>query len=98
MACLKKNVVDLALLDAALPDIDGFHICQKIRESYYFSRHYADGAKIADTDKIMGLYQWRDDYITKPFNPLEVGSGQDPASLSALQSPAHRAAAGKERA
>ena len=62
---------DLAILDVMLPDIDGFHICQKIRESYYFPVIMLT-AKIADTDKIMGLTIGADDYITKPFNPLEV--------------------------
>ena len=45
--------------------------CQKIRESYYFPVIMLT-AKIADTDKIMGLTIGADDYITKPFNPLEV--------------------------
>ena len=71
LACLKKTLPDLALLDVMLPDIDGFHICQKIRESYYFPVIMLT-AKIADTDKIMGLTIGADDYITKPFNPLEV--------------------------
>ena len=71
LACLKKTLPDLAILDVMLPDIDGFHICQKIRESYYFPVIMLT-AKIADTDKIMGLTIGADDYITKPFNPLEV--------------------------
>ena len=71
MACLKKTLPDLAILDVMLPDIDGFHICQKIRESYYFPVIMLT-AKIADTDKIMGLTIGADDYITKPFNILEL--------------------------
>lgn len=71
LACLEKTLPDLAILDVMLPDIDGFHICQKIRESYYFPVIMLT-AKIADTDKIMGLTIGADDYITKPFNPLEV--------------------------
>ena len=71
LTCLKKTLPDLAILDVMLPDIDGFHICQKIRESYYFPVIMLT-AKIADTDKIMGLTIGADDYITKPFNPLEV--------------------------
>ena len=54
-----------------LPDIDGFRICQKIRENYYFPVIMLT-AKIDDGDKIMGLTIGADDYITKPFNPLEV--------------------------
>ena len=71
LACLKKTLPDLAILDVMLPDIDGFHICQKIRESYYFPVIMLT-AKIADTDKIMGLTIGADDYITKPFNPVEL--------------------------
>ena len=53
-----------------LPDIDGFQICQKIREKFYFPVIMLT-AKVEDGDKIMGL-SVADDYITKPFNPLEV--------------------------
>ena len=67
LACLKKTLPDLAILDVMLPDIDGFHICQKIRESYYFPVIMLT-AKIADTDKIMGLTVGGDDYVTKPFS------------------------------
>lgn len=62
---------DLVLLDVMLPDMDGFRICQKIREKYYFPVIMLT-AKVADSDKIMGLTIGADDYITKPFNPLEV--------------------------
>lgn len=71
LQCIQNNHVDLALLDVMLPDIDGFHICQKIREKYYFPVIMLT-AKIEDIDKIMGLTIGADDYITKPFNPLEV--------------------------
>ena len=54
-----------------LPDIDGFRLCQKIREKFYFPIIMLT-AKIEDSDKIMGLTIGADDYITKPFNPLEV--------------------------
>jgi len=54
-----------------LPDIDGFRICQKIREKYFYPIIMLT-AKVEDGDKIMGLTLGADDYITKPFNPLEV--------------------------
>ena len=54
-----------------LPDIDGFQICRKIREKYYFPVIMLT-AKIESGDKIMGLTLGADDYITKPFNSLEV--------------------------
>ncbi len=63
--------LDLAILDVMLPDIDGFHICQKIREKHFYPIIMLT-AKVEDSDKIMGLTIGADDYITKPFNPLEV--------------------------
>ena len=71
LECIKNNKLDLAILDVMLPDIDGFRICQKIREHYFFPIIMLT-AKVEDMDKIMGLTLGADDYITKPFNPLEV--------------------------
>ncbi|MCI8609503.1 MAG: VanR-ABDEGLN family response regulator transcription factor [Firmicutes bacterium] len=71
LAALMERPPDLALLDVMLPDIDGFRICQKIRENWYFPVIMLT-AKVEDMDKIMGLTLGADDYITKPFNPLEV--------------------------
>lgn len=67
----QSNDVDLAILDVMLPDIDGFHICQKIRESYTYPIIMLT-AKDEETDKITGLTLGADDYITKPFKPLEL--------------------------
>ena len=69
--CIEKEEIDIAVLDVMLPDIDGFQICQKIREHYFFPIIMLT-AKVEDMDKIMGLTLGADDYITKPFNPLEV--------------------------
>ena len=71
LKCIEKTKIDLALLDVMLPDIDGFMICRKIREKYFFPVIMLT-AKVEDSDKIMGLTIGADDYITKPFNPLEV--------------------------
>ena len=71
LECIKSKKIDLAILDVMLPDVDGFHICQKIREQYFYPIIMLT-AKVEDTDKIMGLTIGADDYITKPFNPLEV--------------------------
>ena len=68
---IETNKLDLAILDVMLPDLDGFHICQKIREKHFFPIIMLT-AKVEDMDKIMGLTIGADDYITKPFNPLEV--------------------------
>ena len=71
LACVERTPLDLAILDVMLPDRDGFSLCQKIRE-----RHLCPilmlTAKVEDMDKIMGLTLGADDYITKPFNPLEL--------------------------
>ncbi|MDD2431614.1 MAG: VanR-ABDEGLN family response regulator transcription factor [Firmicutes bacterium] len=71
LECVNTTELDLAILDVMLPDIDGFTLCQKIREKYYFPIIMLT-AKVEDLDKIMGLTIGADDYITKPFNPLEV--------------------------
>lgn len=71
LKCIEETEIDLAILNVMLPDIDGFRICQKIREKFYFPVIMLT-AKIDDSDKIMGLTIGADDYITKPFNPLEV--------------------------
>ena len=68
---IESKPFDLAILDVMLPDIDGFRICQKIRERYYYPIIMLT-ARGEDMDKIMGLTIGADDYITKPFNPLEV--------------------------
>ena len=68
LKCIEETEIDLAILDVMLPDIDGFRICQKIREKFYFPVIMLT-AKIDDSDKIMGLTIGADDYITKPFNP-----------------------------
>lgn len=69
--CAKTRTVDLAILDVMLPDMDGFTLCQKIREDHYYPIIMLT-AKVGDMDKITGLTLGADDYITKPFNPLEL--------------------------
>ena len=71
LACVEKGGLDMAILDVMLPGIDGFRICQKIREKYFYPVIMLT-AKVEDMDKFMGLTLGADDYITKPFNPLEV--------------------------
>lgn len=71
LECINHTKLDLAILDVMLPDIDGFQICRKIRENYFYPVIMLT-AKVEDIDKIMGLTIGADDYITKPFNPLEV--------------------------
>ena len=67
----KKPGCDAAILDVMLPDIDGFTILKKIREKYHFPVIMLT-AKTEYIDKITGLTLGADDYIAKPFNPLEL--------------------------
>ncbi len=93
---IRENAYDIILLDIMLPKYDGFEVCQQIRE-------FSDvpvimlTAKGDDMDKILGLEYGADDYITKPFNILEVkarikaimrrtgkknGNGKNPKTIS----------------
>ncbi len=71
LAYARDNDYDMILLDIMLPKLDGFEVCQQIRE-------FSDvpivmlTAKGDDMDKILGLEYGADDYMTKPFNILEV--------------------------
>ena len=71
LALAKENEYDIILLDVMLPGLTGFEVCQQIRE---FSNVpiIMLTAKGDDMDKILGLDYGADDYITKPFNILEV--------------------------
>ena len=69
--CLKQEDLSLAILDVMLPDMDGFTLCRKIREKHLFPIIMLT-ARVEDIDKITGLTLGADDYITKPFNPLEL--------------------------
>ena len=71
LACVARQHLDLAILDVMLPDMDGFTLCQKIREHHLFPIVMLT-AKVEDMDKITGLTLGADDYMTKPFNPLEL--------------------------
>lgn len=69
--CIENVEIDLAILDIMLPDIDGLRICQSIREKYNFPIIMLT-AKETEIDKITGLTIGADDYVTKPFRPLEL--------------------------
>lgn len=69
--CIKSVKLDMAILDVMLPDIDGFTICKMIREKHNYPILMLT-AKVDDVSKIKGLSIGADDYITKPFNPLEL--------------------------
>lgn len=67
----KQKEYDVILLDVMLPKLDGFEVCQQIRE-FSSMPIIMLTAKGDDMDKILGLEYGADDYITKPFNILEV--------------------------
>ena len=69
--CAASTDLDLAVLDVMFPDGSGFQICKKIREKHCYPIIMLT-AKSAASDKILGLTIGADDYITKPFNILEV--------------------------
>lgn len=71
LACVQTTPLSLAILDVMLPDMSGFELCQKIREKNMFPIIMLT-AKVEDMDKITGLTLGADDYMTKPFNPLEL--------------------------
>lgn len=71
LACIESKEMDLAILDIMLPEINGFQLCQKIRERYTYPVIMLT-AKDTETDQITGLTLGADDYITKPFRPLEL--------------------------
>ena len=71
LTCIEQEELDLAILDIMLPDISGFSLCQKIRETHTYPIIMLT-AKDGETDKITGLTLGADDYVTKPFRPLEL--------------------------
>jgi two-component system response regulator VanR len=71
LTCIGSVKLDLAILDIMMPDISGFELCRKIREQYNFPVIMLT-AKDEETDKITGLTLGADDYVTKPFRPLEL--------------------------
>ncbi len=71
MELLKKEEIHLLVMDVMMPKLDGIRATLKIRE-YSSIPIIMLSAKSEDTDKILGLNIGADDYITKPFNPLEL--------------------------
>lgn len=68
---LENNDIQLVLLDIMMPGIDGLEMCKKIRETNNIPIIMLS-AKSTDLDKIVGLRTGADDYVVKPFNPLEL--------------------------
>lgn len=71
LECTEREKLDLAILDIMMPGIDGFQMCRRIREKYCYPVIMLT-AKGEEIDKITGLSLGADDYMTKPFLPLEL--------------------------
>lgn len=71
VAILGQEEVDMALLDIMMPELDGYRVLKKIRENSNIPVMILS-AKNQDADKILGLDLGADDYLAKPFNPMEA--------------------------
>ena len=69
---METEDIHLAVLDIMMPKLDGYQLTMKIRERGYDFPIIFLSAKVEDNDKILGLNLGGDDYMTKPFNPLEI--------------------------
>ncbi len=68
---IRKNEIHLAIVDVMMPRMDGIRMVMELRKSYNFPVIMLS-AKSEEVDKIMGLNMGADDYVTKPFQPLEL--------------------------
>ena len=68
----RREKIDIAILDIMLPNMDGFQVCKILRAEIPSVGIIMLTAKSQDMDKIMGLEYGSDDYMTKPFNPMEL--------------------------
>ncbi|WP_098744752.1 response regulator transcription factor [Paenibacillus sp. EZ-K15] len=67
----QAHSIDLAILDIMMPKLDGYEVIRQIRERNHMPIIFLS-AKTSDLDKIAGLVRGADDYMTKPFNPMEL--------------------------
>ena len=72
LAILNSQQVDLAIVDIMMPKVDGYQLITKIREKSTYIPAIIISAKVSLSDRILGMDIGADDYITKPFEPLEV--------------------------
>ncbi len=71
LSILRRNKIHLAIVDIMMPKIDGIHLVKELRTFSTIPVIFLS-AKSEDSDKILGLNIGADDYVTKPFNPLEL--------------------------
>lgn len=71
LQAIQSQPIDLAILDIMMPKLDGYEVVRQIRDRYDLPVLFLS-AKTSDLDKITGLVIGADDYMTKPFNPMEL--------------------------
>lgn len=71
LSVLRRNDIQLAIVDIMMPKLDGIHMVKELRKFSTIPVIFLS-AKSEDSDKILGLNIGADDYVTKPFNPLEL--------------------------
>ncbi|MBR1382627.1 MAG: response regulator transcription factor [Ruminococcus sp.] len=74
LGILEKTDIDLALVDIMMPKIDGYQVIKKIRQKDKYIPIIVLSAKVTLSDRVLGIDLGADDYITKPFEPLEVAA------------------------
>lgn len=72
LATLEEENVHLMILDVMMPELDGLEVCRQVRERQLMVPILMLSAKAEDMDKVLGLMTGADDYMIKPFNPLEL--------------------------
>ena len=72
IACARQSIYDLILLDIMLPKRDGLQVCRELRRSGIDTPIIFLTARVQDTEKVLGLKLGADDYVTKPFSPMEL--------------------------
>jgi len=72
LGLVRRDSPDLVILDLMLPGMDGMEVCRRIRALPRYTPIIIVSAKSAETERILGLEQGADDYITKPFSPREL--------------------------
>ncbi|MCQ6264703.1 response regulator transcription factor [Fictibacillus sp. WQ 8-8] len=71
LTAVRTKCFEMIVLDVMLPDMDGFSLCREMRKTISTPILFLT-ARSSDLDKLQGLYLGGDDYVTKPFNPMEV--------------------------
>ncbi len=91
MQVIQTHAIDLAILDIMMPKLDGYEVTRQIREQHNMPIIFLS-AKTSDLDKISGLVMGADDYMTKPFNPMELVARVNAQLRRSIQLNQHAAA------